>query len=267
MGRPSKHKDGTEDTVTIVSFFNGARSTTLHSLQRLRFGVLTGGLLAALSACTLTKPEDSSTAQEPRKGLFAQRREGPPEGTKALSQVKLGNGDIVLEGPSGWCIEPTSLVRGRGSNFASLAGCHALTEGRVGRPTPAGILTVTVSARRLGGDIDTSDALADAVRGQKVLSTQRSDGVALVQLQAKTPATADSIGDPQWRGVFVLGNRVVALAAYGPKGGEIAGSTGGKLLAATAQKMKTLSPIANRGAAMPPAKRLDLGRAIGRLLN
>lgn len=216
-----------------------------------------------LSACSMALPGGGEVFDNPS--------EETPEPRKALSRATLGKGDIILEGPRGWCIEPSSLNSRRGSNFASLAGCHALTEGRVGSPVPYGILTVAVSAPRPAGDVDISEALAQAVAGERILSTSRVDGVALVHIAPTRATTETGLGDPQWRGVFVQGRRVVALAAYGPQDGAIAQGEGGTLLIALANRIRELSggataPVAAN--AVPGQKTgLDLGGAIGRLLN
>lgn len=219
--------------------------------------VMVSGLI--LTACTLGLPGGSEVFDNPTASTTP--------AAKPLSRATLGKGDIVLEGPSGWCIEPSSLKSRRGRNFASLAGCHALTKGRVGQPVPYGILTVAVSAPRPAGTVDASEALANAVTGERVLSSTRVDGVALVHLAPVTATTEAGLGDPQWRGVFVHGRRVVVLAAYGPAGGAISQGDGGRLLVALANRIRELSPNAPKDAQPPRKRGLDLGGAIGRLLN
>lgn len=219
----------------------------------------------AVSACTLNAPDDTGP-------LFGGGAGSAPREAKALSRATLGDGDIVLEGPKGWCIEPASLKSRRGNNFASLAGCYALTQGRVGAPVPYGILTVAISAPRQPGNIDASRALREAVSDDRVLSSRRADGVALVHLVPETAASEAGIGDPHWRGVFVQGRRVVVLAAYGPKGGAMSQGEGGTLLLALADRIRTLSRVTRTATVQKKTIKkkktgLDLGGAIGRLLN
>lgn len=223
----------------------------LKSLKRALTGAL---LLWGLSACTLTTPGN---------GLLSgsDRQEKP----KALSEATLGNGDVILRGPDGWCIEPASLQARRGDNFASLAGCHALTQGASGAPVPYGILTVAISAPRLPGDVDVQQALRQAVSDQSLISTRIQDGVALVHLRPNRNASAEDLGDPHWRAVFVQGRRVVMLAAYGPENGAIANDEGGRLLVALARSIRASSP--DQTVAKPAQPGIELGSRLKRLFN
>lgn len=236
-----------------------------------------------LAGCTLEAPDDTSFAAQGNRetpvgadrsatgfgGIFSSRRNAPPEDAKALSKARLAKGDIVLEGPPGWCIEPRSLKAHRKDNFASLAGCHALTQGRTGTPVMAGIVTVTISARRPAGDVTTSDALAQAVAGEPILAQTEREGVALVHLRPRQAATETGPGEPHWRGVFVHGARIVALAAYGPQDGAVSGAEGGRLLSAIAARIRDLSPDPAAGGTPVAARRPATagGGILGRLLN
>ncbi|MDA7427799.1 hypothetical protein PGB28_04955 [Primorskyibacter aestuariivivens] len=211
-------------------------------------------LLWTLAACTLTAPGNGFLSGGDRS-----------ETPKALTRATLGGGDVILRGPDGWCIEPSSLRSRTSDNFASLAGCHALTQGASGTPVPYGILTVAVSAPRAPGDVDVQQALRQAVSDQPLISTSIEDGVALVHLAPERSATAEGLGDPHWRGVFVQGRRVVMLAAYGPENGAISGKDGGRLLLDLAGSIRASSP--DLPEAKPAEPGFELGAGLKRLFN
>lgn len=216
---------------------------------------VTCALLAwGLSACNLASPGNGLLSGSDR-----------PAKPQALSEATLGNGDVILRGPQGWCIEPASLRARRGDNFASLAGCHALTQGASGAPVPYGILTVAISAPRAPGDVDVQQALRQAVSDQPLISTSIQDGVALVHLTPNRSASAEDLGDPHWRAVFVQGRRVVMLAAYGPANGAIAKDEGGRLLVSLARSIRASSP--RQTVTKPAQPGVELGSRLKRLFN
>ncbi|MDO6730301.1 hypothetical protein Q4577_09740 [Marinovum sp. 2_MG-2023] len=205
-----------------------------------------------LAGCGLDIPEDapqpgSASAARPQSnaggGLgFLAALNAPKSGTKTIAlqtKVALANGDVIVDAPAGWCIEPKSLkARGRGG-FALLAGCRALTEGKSGPFVPPGALSVTVWPRRPAGEVIATDALRAIIPDAVILEQQMHNGVVLMRMQSGQAATETDLGEPHWRAVFVHGGHMVSLAAFGPKNGEIAGRGGSMLLADVAAGIRT----------------------------
>lgn len=261
LGYPGCGSDAEEGDAMLAQgpvFMRNFRISTgsgaVCPICRMRRLMVAALLLGAGAGCTLSSPENGFLS-----GLTGAERPAP------LTRATLGGGDIILQGPKGWCIEPSSLRARQGDNFASLAGCHALTQGSSGAPVPYGILTVAVSAPRAPGDVDVQQALRQGVSDRSLLSTRIENGVALVHLAPGRSANAEGLGDPHWRAVFVQGRRVVMLAAYGPDKGEISGETGGRLMLALARAIRRSSP--DQPGARPAGSENDLGTRLKRLFN
>ncbi len=163
---------------------------------------------------------------------------GPPP----FKQVSLFRGNVVIEGPPGYCIDRQSLRRGADGGFALIASCESLT-GAIGTKVAPAVITVSVLPRRLGATQPTAAGLAALAAPARALVLDDGDGISLVQLsQGGNTALAD--GDPRyWRGGMLINGHVVGLAVYGPKGSKLAGADGRRLMMGMAETLRELSPV------------------------
>ncbi|MGX9356236.1 hypothetical protein ACS3SW_14060 [Roseobacteraceae bacterium S113] len=226
---------------------------------RFRRHGLTAAALLALAGCgDVPLPSFASLAQ----GAV------PPASAKALSQVKLANGALTVNGTDDWCIEPRSLRNSSRASFAMLAGCYELTDGRNGAQTPPGFVTISVGPVQL--DPTTSDALlSDVLRGDETISRSERRGLALARVKAEAGADAS----PVWRGVSVIGRRPALITVHAPENGSLAGAAGGRLAQniadglATQRVVEEVTAASDAQTAPSAQPGLDVGALFGRLLN
>ncbi|WP_297774320.1 hypothetical protein [uncultured Roseovarius sp.] len=180
----------------------------------------------------------------------------PGEGTSALRSVPLYGGDVVVEGPRGYCIDPTSLKRGLTGSFALLASCESLT-GQVGVIVEPAVMTVSVLPARGAAQQPDAASMARALAPVEVRVAEDGDGISLVQVMQGGQEALPG-GDPvHWRAGMVINGHLLGLAVYGPKGGGVSGRMGREMLRDLAEALREASPTAAvaRQARPPRAKR------------
>lgn len=225
-------------------------------------------LLALLfvSACA-TPPDDSAGAPSERKsgGGLAQLFSGKSDSSdaQALRKTELAGGDVVLVGPAGYCIAPESI--GLGRNFAVLASCQVLTDGKSGLDVPLAVMTVTVDRRSANALTPDANSLARA-SGSTLVSAKTQGDLVLARLATGGAEVLDG-GEPSyWRGAFPLGTRQIGLALYLPKGSRLRGDAGAALLAELYDAIVAASPQAAPPDVAKQPQPLP-GFGFGRLLN
>lgn len=249
-------------------------------MSTVRYMVLAGALFA-LAACGSqglpdSKPEARSS-EAPGGGLFANLfrsdRDAPSDDTRQtrprlpapLSRASMAGGDIVVAGPSGYCVDPTTLQNRLGRGFALIASCHILSGGRLGDPVATMLVSVTVGPHGTADDLPTPSEIASA-SGVSLLGGETSDGFVAAHLASGGDGALPGGDDRYWRGAFLQGDRLIGLALYAPKGSALSGSTGGAMLARVKTRIATLSG----GGAAPKAPAQAQPREtgfLGRLFN
>jgi len=174
-------------------------------------------------------------------GFLSQPKVANP-GQPPFKKVSLFGGNVVVEGPAGYCIDRQSLRRGGAGGFVLIASCESLTA-KSGTVVDPAVITVSVLPRRIGAAQPSAAGLAALAAPAKVLAQEDGDGISLVQLsQGGNTVLAD--GDPRyWRGGMLINGHVVGLAVYGPEGSRIAGRDGRRLMISMAETLLTLSPL------------------------
>lgn len=212
------------------------------NLQRLnRFSLLRLAVAAFLVGGVSGCLETGGTGAQPFAGLTLGNTQSYK---KAIGQARLAGGAVVVPAPKGFCVDPKSMRRSSGNSFALLASCAALG---AGPDFDASVLTVTVSPRQPGMASPRLKHLVSDTRDKSVLAQRERNGIATVQL-AKGGNQHIRKADPKhWRAVFVLNQRMVALAAYGEIGSPIALSSGGEILERLSQSIRKASPEASVG--------------------
>lgn len=159
----------------------------------------------------------------------------------ALATAPLAQGDVVIGGPNGYCVDPDTFPRGPGRTFAVIASCRNIAGDDDGPMVAPMVVTVTVGAPGSGTALPEAPALA-AEMGQRMIGGIRQDGLTLTHLASGgTDVLAD--GDPRyWRGTFVQGGRMVGLALYAPRDSALAGDQGAAMLRTIRDRITALSP-------------------------
>jgi hypothetical protein len=165
-----------------------------------------------------------------------------------LSKAMLAGG-ITLKTPKGYCIDPETLKR----NFAILASCKALSNGRRGPDVPMAMMTVSVSGRSENSELPTAAQFAQSMDAQ-MLGGQSSGQYVSGNVKGQDSSVPEGSDPRHWRGAFTLGDRMVGLGLYAPKGSPLTGAKGGTLLAKTARSMSILPTSASKSAATPSEK-------------
>lgn len=167
--------------------------------------------------------------------------EVPAGPSQALSTVAFHDGDVVVEGPRGYCVDRASLKRGTAGSFALLASCESLT-GKAGVFVEPVVMTVSVLPR--SGTVQQPDAqaMARALAPAEVRNAENGEGLSLVQVMQGGENVLPG-GDPvHWRAGMVINGHLVGLAIYGPKGRAAAGPEGRRMLRDLAERLRKASP-------------------------
>ena len=246
-------------------------------------GVLSGLLLTA--GCMQAVP-DSGTAggdaperARPFAALFQPRDGGgdgqmadsearrPAKPAKPLARLRVADGDIVIEPPDGYCVDPaTAQARGQ-RGFALVASCRILSGGAVGDPVSPLIATVTVGPRADVQELPSPQALAQAADAPLLAGQDGADLVTAHLGSGGKAGLADG-DDRYWRGAFVQAGRLVGLALYAPEGSPLAGPEGAAMLARIKARITARSPGGSHAAAPPPQPAPKGGGGLlGRLFN
>lgn len=153
-----------------------------------------------------------------------------PRLPKPLSRAAIAGGDVVVAGPDGYCIDPTTLQSRFERGFAIIASCHILSDGRLGFDVDPMLVSVTVGPRGDTTDLPDPSVIAEAA-GAPLLAAKRHDGFVTVHLGAGGNAVLPGGDQRYWRGAFVVGERLVGLALYAPENSALAGAAGETMLA------------------------------------
>lgn len=212
-----------------------------------------GGAFARLFA-----PASRAT---PAKPAAKTRPKLPPP----LARIRLAGGDIVVDPPSGYCIDPTTAQSRGQRGFALVASCRILSGGAVGRAVPPLVATVAVGPRGSADDLPTPGALASAA-GSDVLGGARDAELVVAHLATGGDAGLKGGDDRYWRGAFIHAGRLVGLALYAPKGSALAGEDGAAMLQRIRAGIVARSDAA-QSAAGTRAKPDKAGGFLNRLFN
>lgn len=248
--------------------------------------VVFAGAFMALVGCSGTGVPESrpDAADKPAAngflaGLFGGAGQADTDGPAAptskqrpklpapLARAALAGGDVIVAGPSGYCVDPTTLQARVERGFALIASCDILSDGKAGEPVAPMLVSVTVGPRGDTGDLPGPRAIAAAAEAP-LLSAETSDGFVAAQLGKGGDSLLPNGDARHWRGGFVLNGRLVGLALYAPKGSALAGEGGAAMLAKVKTQITTQSganaaPIASPAKAQP-AKEGLFGRLLKR---
>ncbi|WP_323768293.1 dihydroxy-acid dehydratase [Antarctobacter sp.] len=218
-----------------------------------------------LAGAPVSNPDGAET--EAREGLTAFfARSGPSGGPRKppLARVSLAGGDVVVAGPDGYCVDPSTRRTAPERGFALIASCHILSGGKAGRPVVPMLVTVTVGPRGDSADLPTPKALAQAANAKLLTGKTSSDRVA-AHLASGGDAMFDGSDPRYWRAAFLQGDRLVGLALYAPRGSALAGDQGAAMITRVKDRIAQLSASSPQRRVTPAQK--PTGGLLGRLFN
>lgn len=186
-------------------------------------------------------------------------RAAPDQPTRpAVQRVAFYDGEVVVSGPPGYCIDTDSAVRRGRSRFVLLASCASLGADDGGLVDPA-VITVSVLPFDVGAEHPTAAQIAASQAPTPALALIDADGVSLVHLGVGGDAVVPG-GDPRyWRAGMVINGHLLGIAAYTEEGGVLAGPAGRDVLINMAGALRALSPALRR-VAEPPAAPTDAAK-------
>ena len=202
--------------------------------------LLAAGLLAA---CTVQPdgtlaPAPGFLSPAPGSGLPSRAEtsaETPPP------RVSIVEGDVVVAGPRGYCVDPATVRSERARGFAMLASCARLSASGTGPSVPPVLATVTVGPRSRDAVLPEAETLA-RLADAPLLASRASGDLVLAQLGAGGRTFLEDGDRRYWRGAFVLNGRLVSLALYAPEGSAFAGAQGGPFLQDIARSVRAATP-------------------------
>ena len=184
-----------------------------------------GGASGFLSA--LSSPENDAQRQA--------RESGAP-----LVWTALARGDVVVQGPRGYCVDPVTVEKTGNSGFAMIASCNILSDGATGPLVPALLVTVTVGPREDDVTVPSAETIA-ALAGGTLQQSQTRDGTVFAQMADGGKALISDGEDRYWRAAFIQAEHLVSLAMYLPEGSNLAGSDGADFLETVVEAIKNAS--------------------------
>ena len=160
-------------------------------------------------------------------GRFGGAGDGPA--APAPTQVTVTADRIVITGPEGFCVDPTSTRDSSDTSFVLLGNCAAISNSRRARqPTTPAVLTATVSATSTDGRLSDSlgqlDGFFRSDEGLTLLSrsgdparvtildTALDGGVFLLHANDTSEDAIGGVQSEYWRAYLDVGPRIATLS-------------------------------------------------------
>jgi len=218
----------------------------------IRGAALTFAVLV-LTGCASKMPDSAPEAQADapvKRGLFAAFL---PNNANAgalldstpvpLANARVANGDVVIAGPRGYCVDPVTLDdRGR-QGFAVIASCRILSKGAQGPVVAPVVITASIGPASTSKepDLPSAEALAASLE-VPLLQALDADGAVLAHLGGGGATVIDNGDVRHWRAATHVNGHLVGLALYAPSGSALAGPDGAPFLAETLGMIRAGSP-------------------------
>ncbi|OSP54659.1 hypothetical protein BV911_11725 [Pseudoruegeria sp. SK021] len=194
----------------------------------------------------------------------------PPElagrsdaGPRAVTAIKVSQQDIVVVGPKGYCVDPSSTQERASGSFVILASCSALVAGSPSAPGTPGVLTALVSSPGDPPTAPTINQLKQYFESQAGLVALAQDGransvtlrktvsendVLYLSLQDDSANRAPKLSETSWRAVFSLKGRMVVLTVTGHKDIPLSDSDARRTLERFVVTMRAANRLNDAGA-------------------
>lgn len=164
-----------------------------------------------------------------------------PVTSDVLRTVKMYDGDVVVRGPAGYCIDKRTLRRGRNGGFVLLASCESLS-GLRGHEVEPLLMTISVLPDAPGATRPTAGEMAQLMAPAEVIATHETTDVTLVHFASGGTGVLEGGDARHWRGGMALNGHLIGLALYARKGSPMAGKDGRALLTDLARTIRRASP-------------------------
>jgi len=155
-------------------------------------------------------------------------------------KVALYDGDVVVRGPAGYCIDRRSLRGKPDGGFVLLASCEALS-GLRGHAVEPVLMTVSVMPATPGALRPGAGEIARLMAPAEVLASEETADLALVHFASGGDGVLPGGDGRHWRAGMVVNGHIVGLALYARKGGAMAGGDGRALLTDLARGIRRSS--------------------------
>lgn len=156
---------------------------------------------------------------------------------KAPESVRLSDG-TVIEGPRGWCVDPSTTRAGPETAVVVLGSCAAIA-GNANAPEPPVPGIVTVSLEREKSAVPSAKELAAYLatrQGRALLALDgRAESVRILEtlvkgdklfLRFRDKSVAPGASSETWRALFDLGGRFASVSLYAQEGEDISRDEG-----------------------------------------
>lgn len=187
---------------------------------------------------------------------------------------------ISVVAPEGLCIDPTSPDVGRAGGYLLIGDCALFSRKPEGVVTLPGVITVSVSAGGLPGDLD---ILAEFLEGPgksglsrardastvTILETRRTSNALLVKIRDRAPAAIPGEAADYWRVFFPAGGRLITAALVGfsdariPDGRALSLLSGLETRTAAANPVRETAPDPQEVSQTSPASEVTEGDGAG----
>lgn len=164
-----------------------------------------------------------------------------PATRDALRKVSMYEGDVIVRGPAGYCIDRRTLRRGRDGGFVLLASCESLS-GLRGHGVEPLLMTITLLPDAPGATRPTPSEMAALMAPAEVIAAHETTDVTLVHFASGGDGVLDGGDARHWRGGMLLNGHLIGLALYARKGSPMAGKDGRALLTDLARSIRRASP-------------------------
>ena len=164
----------------------------------------------------------------------------------APQAVRLGSGEVIVHGPQGFCIDPSSVRNDRGGSFVILGSCASLANsGQAGRPRHLAMLSISIAEPSGASIASASEALVPyfgAANGRatlsrngnpdsvQVLSVFTDEGAVIVNAIDQSLMPQGELSPEYWRGFFDIKGRVVTASVFSLNDKPLSAGTGQALL-------------------------------------
>lgn len=164
-----------------------------------------------------------------------------PVTNDALRKVRMYDGDVIVQGPAGYCIDRRTLRRGRDGGFVLLASCESLS-GLRGQEVEPLLMTISVLPDSAGAARPSAAEIAQLMAPAQVIATHETTDVTLVHFASGGTGVLDGGDARHWRGGMMLNGHLIGLALYAREGSPMAGKDGRALLTDLARTIRRASP-------------------------
>lgn len=158
-----------------------------------------------------------------------------PGNKTRLTSVAMQDSDLVLESPSGYCIDAKMLQPQARDGFVLLPRCDLIAGPGFFENSRAGLITATTGT--YGPDLPRPEVadLVAMVPDADVIERQDNRPIPLVKLRLPDHGASGASPD-HWRSAFTTQGYVVVLALYAPDNSPLLHEAGAALLEETAQR-------------------------------